>query len=227
MFAASTRQPRARMPRVVDRRRAGGLHAVHRDARVAARAPRRARRPPASRRRPRRRSRRDRELARRSRRRACRRRRSRGDRSSSARGRARARATSRLRDLGGLVVVAAGLDELGTEAAHRGVLLGVVAVRHADHDRHAELRAGPREARAVVAARRRDDAARALRGVSAVMNDIALRALNAFVGRWFSCFTSTRIPPPTSASSVAIVAQRRRREVRRDSRAALRGCRPT
>ena len=37
-----------------------------------------------------------------------------------------------------LLEVAAVLDQLGAEAAHRGVLLGAVAVRHEDRDGHAE-----------------------------------------------------------------------------------------
>ena len=57
-----------------------------------------------------------------------------------------------------LLEVAAVLDQLGAEAAHGGVLLAAVAVRHEDHDRHAERPAGVGEALAVVAARRRDDA---------------------------------------------------------------------
>jgi hypothetical protein len=59
--------------------------------------------------------------------------------------------------LASLLEVPAVLDHLGAEPSHRGVLLGAVAVRHEDHDRHPVRAAGVGEALAVVAARGGDD----------------------------------------------------------------------
>ncbi len=58
----------------------------------------------------------------------------------------------------GLVEIPPVLDELGAERAHGGVLLGRIAVRHHDRDRHVFLRAREGERLAMVAARRGDHA---------------------------------------------------------------------
>ena len=57
-----------------------------------------------------------------------------------------------------LVEIAAVLDELGAEAAHRRVLLDRIAVRHHDEDGKPGTAAGERERLAVIAAGRAHDA---------------------------------------------------------------------
>ena len=58
-----------------------------------------------------------------------------------------------------LIEVAAELDDVGAERAHRGVLVRVVAERHDDRARHAFTLARERDRLTVVAGRRGDDAA--------------------------------------------------------------------
>ena len=71
----------------------------------------------------------------------------------------RARRRPRAGVLARRLEVDAVLDQLGAEATHRRVLVGAVAVRHDDRDGHARGTTGERQALAVVAAGRADDAA--------------------------------------------------------------------
>ena len=79
----------------------------------------------------------------------------------------------------------------------------------------AEQRARPRQPRAVVAARRRDDAARALVwSSSAVIADTALRTLNELVGLVVLVLDEHADAVADRRVERRVVAQRRRRKVR-------------
>ena len=64
----------------------------------------------------------------------------------------------------GAIVVVALLDHCRAPRSQRGVLLRVVAARHADGDRHAQLTAGEGESEPVIAGRGAYHAASSLRG---------------------------------------------------------------